>query len=55
MPIKILPILRLRGDATVNMLCIEKGHREEDFVSLHFPSNLVPDWLIDLDGSYLYS
>ena len=38
-----LPGLRLRGDPTMNMLWIEKGHEEEDLMSLNFPSNLVQD------------
>ena len=50
-----LLILRRRGDLLVNVLWIEKGHRKEDLMSLHFPSNSVRDWLIELEGNYLYS
>lgn len=50
-----LPVLRLMGDPTVNVLWVEKGHTEEDLMSLHFPSNLVQDWFIELEGNYLYS
>lgn len=50
-----LPVLRLRGDPTVSVLWPEKGHMEEDLTSLCFPSNLVQDWLIKLEGNYLYS
>lgn len=38
----------------MNVFWIEKGHRGEQ-MSLHFPSKLVRDWLIELEANYLHS